>query len=335
MARSPSAIARLDAAAAAKKLHRELDLQTRTRESGGAIDVFEVIAELDIPLVFKPLERAQGLCLPKPLFGIMVTTKRTLSIQKYTAAHELGHLLLGHEPSIDIEILERGPLASGSGRDLKEIAAEAFAAELMLPRWLYSIHVQRQKWSIAELRDPAVTYQLSLRLGASYEATCWGLLSNAILPRDAVDTLRRAKIATMKAQLGDGFRPSDSWADVWRFTQRDDGGVIGNTDRDLVRLELPENSSAGFEWDLKTLRDAGLEILDDRSEFSEDPIVYGAPTTRRVIARPVTTSRQVVAIEQKQPWSQNADTCLTVTLKFDGAETGGFSKATRRKLGAV
>ena len=50
MARSPAAAARLEAAAAAKRLHRALDLTQRTIESEGAVDVFDAIAELDIEL---------------------------------------------------------------------------------------------------------------------------------------------------------------------------------------------------------------------------------------------------------------------------------------------
>lgn len=43
-------------------------------ESGGQVDIFESISELDIPLIFKPLISALGFCLPAPLLRIMVTT---------------------------------------------------------------------------------------------------------------------------------------------------------------------------------------------------------------------------------------------------------------------
>ena len=105
MARSPAAAARLDAVAAAKQLHRDLDLQRRVTEGAGLVDVFEVIGELDIPLVFKRLTSALGLCLPAPLRGIMITTERGLHIQRFTGAHELGHAVLEHRGSVDREIL--------------------------------------------------------------------------------------------------------------------------------------------------------------------------------------------------------------------------------------
>ena len=202
VARTPVEEARLQAVAAAKRVHRALDLQQRVVEAGGQVDVFDAIAELDIALIFKPLKSALGLCLPQPLRGIMVTTERSLHIQRITAAHELGHVILEHRGSIDREILERGPFGPSQGRDIQEVEADAFAAEFLLPRWLYRHHVQTRAGRSAHLRNPEIVYQLSLRMGASYEATCWGLLGHQILPRGDVDALRKAKVAKLKLGLG-------------------------------------------------------------------------------------------------------------------------------------
>lgn len=78
MARTPVEEARLQAVAAAKRVHRALDLQQRAIEAGGQVDVFDAIAELDIALIFKPLNSALGLCLPQPLRGIMVTDRKSV-----------------------------------------------------------------------------------------------------------------------------------------------------------------------------------------------------------------------------------------------------------------
>lgn len=66
MARSPAAAARLEAVAAANRLHADLDLRRRVTQGQGFIDIFEAIGDLDIPLVFKPLDSALGHCLPAP-----------------------------------------------------------------------------------------------------------------------------------------------------------------------------------------------------------------------------------------------------------------------------
>ena len=336
MGRSPVEAARLDAIAAAKRLHRELELQRRVSEGAGIVDVFQVITELDIPLVFKPLTSALGLCLPAPLKGIMITTRRGLHIQRFTAAHELGHVILEHHGSIDREILERGPLAPSTGRDLQEVAADAFAAEFLLPRWLYRHHIQTQGWTVAgHLPNPDIVYQLSLRMGASYEATCWGLLGHQILHRGEIDVLSKANVAQMKARLGGDYKPGNSWADVWRLTGRDDGAnIVGNPD-DLLRIELEEASSSGHQWQVGLLREAGYDVLSDESAFDRDPLLYGAPAIRTVIARPPVGGGGAVTMQESQPWNKASaeDPSFSVTLALQGPETAGLSRAYRRRLG--
>ena len=336
MARSPAAAARLEATAAAKQVHRELDLARRVTEGAGLVDVFEAIGELDIPLVFKPLNSALGLCLPAPLRGIMITTKRGLHIQRFTAAHELGHAVLEHRGSVDREIVERGPLAPAGGRDLQEVAADAFAAEFILPRWLYRHHIRAQGWTVARhLRNPDIVYQLSLRMGASYEATCWGLLSHQILPEGEVHALRKAQVAKMKAALGGAFRPGSSWSDVWRLTKKDNGTrVVGNPD-DLLRIELEEASASGHQWQTESLTRAGYAILSDESAFSRDPLLYGAPAVRTLIARPPETGEGSVTLRERQPWAPDdaSDPSFALALALHGPEAGGLSRADRRRLG--
>lgn len=336
MARSPGAAARLDAVAAAKRVHRELGLQPRVTGGAGLVDVFEAIAELDIPLVFKPLTSALGLCLPAPLRGIIVTTRRGLHIQRFTAAHELAHVILEHRGSIDREILERGPLAPSDGRDLQEIAAEAFAAEFLLPRWLYRHHIQSQGWTVqGHLRNPDIVYQLSLRMGASYQATCWGLLSHQILPRGEVDELLKIPVARFKSTLGGDFKPGNSWADVWRLTGKDDGAqIVGNPD-DLLRIELEEAAASGHQWQVNALREAGYQVLSDESAFSRDPLLYGASAVRTLIARPPAGGVGAVTLREIQPWNTGAadDPTFSVALSLQGPEPGGLSRADRRRLG--
>jgi Zn-dependent peptidase ImmA (M78 family) len=323
VARSPAAAARLDAVDVAKRIHRELGLQDRVTGGAGLVDVFEVIGELGIPLVFKPLTSALGLCLPAPLRGIMVTTRRGLHIQRYTAAHELGHAMLEHRGSVDFEILERGPLGPTDGRDLQEVAAEAFAAEFLLPRWLYRHHIQSQGWTVnGHLRNPDVVYQLSLRMSASYEATCWGLVSHQILPQGEVDALRKVQVARLKSNLGGKFKPGNSWADVWRLTLKDDGTrLVGNPD-DLLRIELEEAAGSGHQWQIEAFQEAGYLVLSDESAFSREPLLYGAATTRTLIVRPPEGGLGAVTLRETQPWDNggSSEPSFSVNLALEGPE---------------
>ncbi|MEP1930127.1 MAG: ImmA/IrrE family metallo-endopeptidase, partial [Roseibium sp.] len=287
MVRSRTSEVRLEAIAAAKRLHREMKLREAVTLGAGMVDVFSAIEQLGIPLVFKPLKTALGLCLPKPLSGIMVTTERSLHIQRFTAAHELGHAVLDHSGSVDQEINYRATLEPAGGQDLQEVAADAFAAEFMLPRWLYKHHVRQQAWTVQKhLQNPDIVYQLSLRMGASYEATCWGLLSHDVLKRAEVETLLNTKVADIKRSTGESFRPANSWANTWRISSRDDGATLTADQNDLLRIELNETAGSGYQWSLSDLEDAGFEILSDQNEISRDPVKYGGAVQRTLIARP-------------------------------------------------
>lgn len=337
MARTAVDEARLQAIAAAKRVHRALGLQQRAVDTGGQIDVFDAISELDITLIFKPLKSALGLCLPQPLRGIMVTTERSLHIQRMTAAHELGHVILEHRGSVDREILERGPFGPSQGRDIQEVEADTFAAEFLLPRWLYRHHVQHQGWSLAQLHNPEIIYQLSLRMGASYEATCWGLLGHQILTRAEVDALRKTKVAKLKLDLGDEFRPADSWADVWKVTGRDDGSTITGNPDDLIRVELDEAVGSGFRWNAETLSAAGYELLQDSSSFSRDPLLYGAPARRVLIARPPGPGATKLVLKETQPWrdAEDDDPVFAIELALHGKEKGGLARADWKRRGVA
>jgi hypothetical protein len=73
---------------AASRLHVQLGTQERMREQGGSVDVFEVTLGLKLPLLLRPLDGLLGAYIPDPT-GVLVTTERPLSIQRFTAAHDL------------------------------------------------------------------------------------------------------------------------------------------------------------------------------------------------------------------------------------------------------
>src|SRR5579871_1638985 len=84
----------------AARLHRDLESETQIHQQGGNIDVFSATLRLGLPLLFRPLRGLLGAFLRDPIPGVLVTTERPLSIQRLTAAHELGHFWLKHQPSL-------------------------------------------------------------------------------------------------------------------------------------------------------------------------------------------------------------------------------------------
>lgn len=158
-----------------------------------------MLLDQNIPLVFRPLRGLLGAYLDEPAPGIIVTTQRPLSVQRFTAAHEFGHAILEHSTSLDDSaILARTPFADRLTYDLQEAAADAFASQLLVPRWLIVKHMLRQNWSRDALQHPEVVYQLSLRMGVSYLATCHAARFHGVIDHSVLRELLGTKPLDIK-----------------------------------------------------------------------------------------------------------------------------------------
>src|SRR5260221_2611644 len=91
----------LDGVLEATRLHETLETQQNVDLFGGRIDVFHSILTHGAELLFRKLEGLLRVYLPAPRPGILLTTERSLAIQRYTPAHELRHFAIGHPRSID------------------------------------------------------------------------------------------------------------------------------------------------------------------------------------------------------------------------------------------
>jgi len=319
---------------AAGRLHRELDVRTQVEKSGGNVDVFGTFQAVNLPLLVRPLKGLLGAYLREPSPGVLVTSQRPLSIQRWTAAHELGHYTLKHRPSLDDEnILRRMPLsAPPAGGDFQEDEANAFAIAFMMPRWLIVYHAQRQGWTAADFRRPAIVYQLSLRIGASYEATCWTLARYRFFPIAQAKELLKTEPRDIKIGLLGPHRPSDYRGDVWLLTEHDAGAQIDGSRNDHFVLRLHEHSGGGYLWDIDQLKESGFAIVRNETESLDDQGV-GAHVVRRVTGAPEVPQRGKVSLDERRPWESDTP-IATLELEYDftGPEQEGLSRAERRSL---
>jgi Zn-dependent peptidase ImmA (M78 family) len=293
----------LTGAKAAHTLHRDLGIrETLERAGGGRVDVFGAIAKLGATLMFQPLDKLLGAYLPAEEPGVLITTKRTLPVQRFTGAHELGHLYMRHEPSLDDDgILRRAPFTTDSGLKRQEREADAFASIFLAPMWLLALTVQRQGWAPDRLSDPAIVYQLSLRLGTSYTATCYVLERHKAISREQRERLLSYEPKTIKRWLLDGYEPPDWRSDVWLITARDEGTLIEGGRNDLFVVRLTENSGAGYLWSFDALKAAGFSLVGDDQEVEGDHVIGGL-VTRRVTARSGGRVNSDVTLHESRPW---------------------------------
>lgn len=338
MARSRHENARLRAIEAAHALHEELGTE-RDIKSGRSneIDIFGIIERLNIPLHIMELDKALGFCLPFPKRGIVITSQRSLHIQRFTAAHELGHAVLRHGGSVDEKVLMRGGYGRKSNTDIREIEADAFAAEFLLPRWLYIHHMRRQNWTLQKhLQNPETLYQLSLRLNTSYSATCWGLLNSGLVGRqEFVKNLLDVPRSEIKAAALDIPDIHVGRGNIWVLRELDAGSTISMSPEDYIVAHLKENGAAGYEWSDLTEDGSAFDVIDDRYEpnISEG---FGAPILRRITFKPTKIGTHEILWAQRRPWETNsvsADGAFGLHLNVFGSEKPVLSRARKRLQG--
>ena len=116
---------RLSAAQAAGDALNELRL-----DQSEPIDPFAAIEDAGLELRFRPLEGLLGAVLPGNPGGVLINSARPASLQRYTAAHELGHWYMDQ----DVLSLDNDDTILGRPhQETREIDAQVFAAHFLMP----------------------------------------------------------------------------------------------------------------------------------------------------------------------------------------------------------
>jgi predicted secreted protein len=316
---------------AAAKLHEQFEssqpIETHRR---GSIDVFGSILTQGVNLVFRPLDGLLGACLDGR--GIIISTNRPLSVQRFTGGHELGHVVLEHEFSMDGEEILTGDFPSD--KKVIEVEANAFAGEFLLPRWLLAHHAKRQGWDAKSMGKPDCVYQLSLRVGASYEATIWSLERNQIIDTSSRQELLRWTPKTIKQQLLRDHVPENWYRDVWLITEKDAAGVLEGQPDDVFVFRLNEKSGAGYLWDLEMAKKNGFQILSDkRDDEKTDDNAVGSAVTRVITMHSPSDPKGRLQLSLRRPWQRSGIAAERLEIEYNllGKEVG-LPRALRPQL---
>ncbi len=293
-----------------------------------SFDIVGAMTELGIPLLFRPLTGLWGasVTVGRNLRGVIVTTKLGLAVQRFTLAHELGHVLLGHETSLDETIGFAGRFGPKS-RPIEERAADTFASELLAPRSLMLAASKAHGWTEQALRDPANVYQLALRLGVSFQAACWALAAHGVVSEGMASALQDETVKEQKLALASAALIENPWADVWKLTQGDSGTMLEAAPDDVFAVHLEDNASAGYLWQLV---DAGSDatIVDERTT---DVQAYGAVAARVVFLRFNSPGLHRLLFEHRRPWNKQTLAHIDIALDNHGREVGGFARRFREQ----
>jgi predicted secreted protein len=208
------------------------------------VDVFGIVDRLDLWLTFLPLDNTLGACLPVGHGGIMITTQRQPAVQRYTAAHEIGHWILdhGHAWFDDEEAILR-PSAPE-----RERLAQLFAAYLLMPPPLVHAAAGHHGIEAGSPIEPEQAYLVARDIGISYEAAVRQMAElDFVSDRDRDRLLHVSPIAAKRA-LAHGTRPLVGSADVWPIDEHWDGTHLDVTTLDEIVIALPENRTTGYRW---------------------------------------------------------------------------------------
>jgi Zn-dependent peptidase ImmA (M78 family) len=237
----------------ARRAHKAFDVDVAER-----IDVFGVIEEADLLLGFEPLPRMSGAYFAADK-AILINSNHPLARQRYTAGHELGHFIFGHETSIDPQT---DPLARWGGRGRwpdHEKQAEAFAAWFLMPRPLVATSLKQL--GISQPESPEDVYALALRLGTSYQATLRHLPNLKLISDHQMRQWVKQPLSRVKLGLAEGAPPENLRNDVWHLTERDAGTVIAVRAGDRLVVALADIPSTGYVWQPE--RSEALNVVGD------------------------------------------------------------------------
>ena len=292
-----------------------------------SFDIIGAVAARNVPLLFRPLDKLWGafITVNDEARGIIVTTKLGLPVQRFTVAHELGHLLLGHRSSLDETVGFAGRNAPAS-RPAEEAAADTFASELLAPRQLLRASAKRHGWTRAKLHDPAHIYQLSLRLGISYQAACWALATADVLERAEAERLQSTPVKPLKQAVAPAVPIPNPWADVWALTEADSGTALEAGPDDIFAVNVQDHASAGYIWRLVDAN-AETELLGERAPDLLRG--YGAPTARALYVRFRAAGVHQLVFEHVRPWSRATLSRIEIDIDGHGKERDGWARRAR------
>ena len=306
------------------------------------IDIFKIIQDEGIWLMFQPLKHLYGFYLNEgKVAGIVINSKHPIQLQRYTAAHEYAHHILKHIESFDDSVyIERADSIS----NLQELAADTFAAYFLMPEQLVNTLLNRM--GLLRIGRPLrgdEIYRLSLDLGASFRATVNHLQTLKKITLEEAENLRQASLQQIKAQVRSQLI-KNSWAEGLVLDKSDNGKVLSLRVYENLKISLPENPTTGYIWtfdnsvvepaeisaDIETglfsqqqaLEQSNLNTAVQQEKyyplelessdfevngFSDSRVIYGGNGTRYFTVRTLLPGHHTLRLLERRPWEDESE----------------------------
>ena len=164
--------------------------------NGPPCDLFRGLYNADVMLEFTALTSFSGALLRNPERGscaIIINSDQPDDRLRFTAAHEIAHLALGHSWREPYLLENFGP-----SRDRKEQDADWLAAELLMPS--QDVWEKTKRLTKSDALHEQV-YELAFEFQVSYTAMVVRLGDLRILPPNVVAALRKKKPSSIEEKL--------------------------------------------------------------------------------------------------------------------------------------
>jgi len=225
--------------------------------------------------------------------GISINVQRPQGLQRFTAAHELGHHELGHECVVD-------DLANvtGQARDPRELQAQVFAANLLMSE--LSIELGLEEWGFDPVRpalDPVDCYLLSAHFGVSFSALITQLAVLGKIGWAQKRVLAKMSPLALKRQLAAPHSLPDEGTAVIRVSLRQNRSMLQLAMGDYVIVELPEADSTRAQWQLSERARSSITVVSEVCGLPEgEPSLFQSAGTHSFLLTPVAQGPGEVAV---------------------------------------
>jgi Zn-dependent peptidase ImmA (M78 family) len=297
---------------AATRAHRDFGVDT----SEPPIDVASAIVASGAKLMWLPLPRLFGMYVNQPgsLPGIAVNSALPHGARRHTAAHELGHRLLGHATGTDdgntIETTfseeDELPTRRRAWPDHEKVA-EAFASWFLMPR--RAVLAALARLGMDQPRSAQDVYRLSLVLGTSYRTTLRHLPNLRLLSPALAAQHMRTPPGRIKSQMDGHCQPPASRnPDVWLITSAMAGMDLEVRAGDRIVLDLAGSRLMAYpQWLTPVPAASGAAIPPGRDvlECQLDLEADREPTGQDNELDETTVQSGPIAITHEQPDQTN------------------------------
>jgi Zn-dependent peptidase ImmA (M78 family) len=184
-----------------------VSMALRVRQRAGLglsvpVNPFDACASLNIEVRFANISSMEGMLARKPSLTIIVSSVRPSGRQAFTCAHELGHLVLDHQSTVDdvLDLMTEGEPAYQQD-NVEEYAADQFAAFFLMPKTAV-VAALRDRGLDPERCPPVHLLMLAVWFGVGFSTLAAHIrFSLNLISQGRYDVLRRLRPQDLRKQI--------------------------------------------------------------------------------------------------------------------------------------